>query len=327
MFTPFYIGSVRVENPVLLAPLAGISDSAFRQLCKEMGAAVVYSEFLSSWGIAHENQKTRNMMYFEERERPFGIQIFGADISVMQQAAFTIQEKGADILDINMGCPVKKITARGCGAALLKEPEKVYQIVKTLTETVNIPVTVKMRSGWSEKIKLTVEVAKAIEDGGAKAIAVHGRLAVNTHSGACDYSAISIVKQNVKIPVIGNGGVMTPQDVVTMLRETGCDAVMAGRAALGNPWFFKNALHYFKTGEELPQPLLSKKISMMVRHLRLKIKLDGERRGVLEMRKHMGWYLHGIPHSARLKDVINRTPDSAGVESLLREYETQNEGS
>ncbi len=321
LFKPFYIGGVYVESPLVLAPLAGVSDSAFRQLCKEMGAAAVYSEFLSSWGIAHKNQKRLNIMHYEKCERPFGIQIFGADISMMAAAAVAVQESGADILDINMGCPVKKITARGCGAALLKEPEKVYQIVKTLSETVNIPVTVKMRSGWSGKTKLTLEVAKAIEEGGAKAITVHGRLAVNAHGGLCDFDAIAEVKQSSNIPVIGNGGVTYPLHVLEMLEKTGCDAVMAGRAALGNPWFFKNTLHYFETGEELPPPDVREKISMMVRHLRLKIKLDGERRGVLEMRKHIGWYLHGIPHSAKLKDAINRTQTAEGVEALLREYE------
>lgn len=323
MFKPFSIGNVFVDTPVICSPLAGVSDSAFRQLARENGAAVVYSEFLSSWGIAHKNQKTLNMMHFEECERPIGIQIFGSDVSIMTQAALAVQEAGADILDINMGCPVKKITARGCGAALLKEPEKVYQIVKTLSETVNIPVTVKMRSGWSGKTKLTLEVAKAVEEGGAKAVTVHGRLAVNAHGGLCDFDAIAEVKQAVKIPVIGNGGVTHPLHVLEMLEKTGCDAVMVGRAALGNPWFFKNASHYFKTGEELPPPDTHEKISMMARHLQLKVKLDGERRGVLEMRKHIGWYLHAMPSSARLKDAVNRTPDSAGVEALLRDYETQ----
>lgn len=321
MFKSFSIGNVRVDGPVICSPLAGISDSAFRQLARENGAAVVYSEFLSSWGIAHKNQKTLNMMRFEECERPVGIQIFGADISVMAEAAHVVQEAGADILDINMGCPVKKITARGCGAALLKEPEKVYQIVKTLSETVNIPVTVKMRSGWSGKTNFTLEVAKAIEEGGAKAVTVHGRLAVNAHGGLCDFDAISEVKQSVNIPVIGNGGVTHPQHVSEMLEKTGCDAVMVGRAALGNPWFFKNALHYFKTGDELPPPDVHEKISMMVRHLRLKVKCDGERRGVLEMRKHIGWYLHSMPHSARLKDAVNRAVTHAEVETLLKEYE------
>ncbi len=323
MFKPFIIGNVLVDSPVICSPLAGVSDSAFRQLAREMGAAVVYSEFLSSWGIAHKNQRTLNMMSFEECERPVGIQIFGSDISIMAQAAHEVQVAGADILDINMGCPVKKITARGCGAALLKDPEKVYQIVKTLSETVNIPVTVKMRSGWSGKTKLTLEVAKAIEEGGAKAVTVHGRLAVNAHGGLCDFDAIAEVKQAVKIPVIGNGGVTHPLHVLEMLEKTVCDAVMVGRAALGNPWFFKNANHYFKTGEELLLPDVHEKISMMIRHLRLKIKLDGERRGVLEMRKHIGWYLHAMPSSARLKDAVNRTQDSAGVEALLRDYETQ----
>ena len=300
------IGSVKIESPIFLAPMAGVTDYAFRILCKEMGAGVVYSEFVSADGIIRENQKTLDLIRFHEKERPIGIQMFGSSPDVMAQAArFVVDNFRPDILDINYGCPVPKVTKRGAGSAALKDLCLMDDITAAVVESVpDVPVTVKMRSGWNKESIVIPEAGERLEKIGIKAITLHPRTTVQSYLGQADWSLIKELKQTVSIPVFGNGDVSTPERVISMFEDTGCDAVMVGRGALGNPWFFRDALALLK-GEPLPEKCtVSERIEMCQRHFDLLLENRGERWGMNLMRKHFGWYIRGFPGAAKFRKAL-----------------------
>ena len=300
------IGSVKIESPVFLAPMAGVTDYAFRILCKEMGAGVVYSEFVSADGIIRENQKTLDLIHFHEEERPIGIQMFGSSPEVMAQAArFVVDNFRPDILDINYGCPVPKVTKRGAGSAALKDLCLMDEITTSVVESVpDVPVTVKMRSGWNQESIVTPEAGERLEKIGIKAITLHPRTTVQSYLGQADWSLIKELKQTVSIPVIGNGDVSTPKHVLSMFEDTGCDAVMVGRGALGNPWFFRETLALLG-GEPLPEKCtVSERVEMCQRHFDLLLENRGEHWGMNLMRKHFGWYIRGFPGAAKFRQAL-----------------------
>ena len=297
------IGSVKIDSPVFLAPMAGVTDYAFRILCKEMGAGVVYSEFVSADGIIRENQKTLDLIRFKEEERPIGIQIFGSSPEVMAEASsYVVANFRPDILDINYGCPVPKVTKRGAGSAALKDLCLMDEITSAVVEAVpDVPVTVKMRAGWNQNSIVVPEAAERLEKVGVKAITLHPRTTVQSYSGTADWSLIRELKQAVSIPVIGNGDVSTPERVVKMFEETGCNAVMVGRGALGNPWFFKQALAIISQAPFPDPPSVSERVEMCHRHFALLLEDKGERWGMNLMRKHFGWYIRGFPDAATVR--------------------------
>ena len=300
------IGSVKIESPIFLAPMAGVTDYAFRILCKEMGAGVVYSEFVSADGIIRENQKTLDLIRFHEKERPIGIQMFGSSPNVMAQAArFVVDNFRPDILDINYGCPVPKVTKRGAGSAALKDLCLMDEITAAVVESVpDVPVTVKMRSGWNKESIVIPEAGERLEKIGIKAITLHPRTTVQSYLGQADWSLIKELKQTVSIPVFGNGDVSTPERVISMFEDTGCDAVMVGRGALGNPWFFRDTLALLK-GEPLPEKCaVSERVEMCQRHFDLLLENRGERWGMNLMRKHFGWYIRGFPGAAKFRQAL-----------------------
>ncbi len=313
------IGQLKIQNPVLLAPMAGVTDYSFRLLCKEQGAGIVYSEFVSAHGIIRENEKTLNMIRFTEFERPIGIQIFGDDPAVMAKAArFVVDQFQPDILDINYGCPVPKVTKKGAGSAALKDLQLMSDTTSAVVESVpDVPVTVKMRSGWSHDTIVIPEAGQIIEKAGAKAVTLHPRTTKQGYSGLSDWSLIKILKQSVSIPVIGNGDITSVDHMKKMIDETHCDGVMIGRAALGNPWIFRQ-LNAEMRGKTIPgDPTFQERISMCERHLDLLIKEHGDRVGSNLMRKHFGWYLKGFPRAAALRKTLVTAPDIKTMQDIL----------
>jgi tRNA-dihydrouridine synthase B len=312
------IGSVKIDSPVFLAPMAGVTDYAFRILCKEMGAGVVYSEFVSADGIIRENQKTLDLIRFKEEERPIGIQIFGSSPEVMAKASsYVVANFRPDILDINYGCPVPKVTKRGAGSAALKDLCLMDEITSAVVEAVpDVPVTVKMRAGWNQNSIVVPEAAERLEKVGVKAIALHPRTTVQSYTGTADWSLIRELKQAVSIPVIGNGDVSTPERVVKMFEVTGCDAVMIGRGALGNPWFFKEAIAVISQTPFPDSPSVSDRVEMCYRHFVLLLEDKGERWGMNLMRKHFGWYVRGFPGAAVVRQNL---VTAEGVSEMKRE--------
>jgi len=300
------IGGVTLDGPVVLAPMAGVCNLAFRLLCKEQGASLVCSEFVSAKALVHGNQKSFEMLKVDEKERPVSIQIFGSTPEDASRAARFVEEAGADIVDFNMGCPVPKVIKAEAGAALMRKPETAQAILKAMVDAVSIPVTVKMRTGWDDESINVLELVRRFEDVGVAAIAVHGRTKEQGRSGRANWEIIGEVKQAVSIPVIGNGDVFTPQDAKAMLEMTGCDAVMIGRGALGNPWIFSRTLHYLETGELLPEPTLLERVDMARRHLLLLAELKGERTATREMRQHAPQYFKGFPGAAAFRAKLVR---------------------
>lgn len=304
----FKIGDIELKNRVVLAPMAGVCNSAFRLTVKEFGAGLVCAEMVSDKGIVLQNEKTMNMLYIDEREKPLSLQIFGGKKETLVEAAkFVDQNTNADIIDINMGCPVPKITKCDAGAKWLLDPDKIYEMVSAVTAAVEKPVTVKMRMGWDKDHIYAVKNAQAVERAGGKAVALHGRTRVQMYEGQANWDIIRKVKQNINIPLIGNGDVETPQDAKRMLDETGCDGVMIGRAALGNPWMIYRTVKYLETGELMGEPSVREKMDVCILHLDRLISLKGEHIAVLEMRKHAAWYLKGIRGNAKVRNGINES--------------------
>ncbi len=316
------IGNVEIKNQVVLAPMAGISNSAYRRIAKEMGCGLMYAEMVSDKAIVYENKKTLDMLYMTEEERPIAQQIFGSDVeSFVKAAKFIYETMKVDIIDINMGCPVPKVALRAkAGSALLKDPQKIYDIVSNVVKSVPIPVTVKIRSGWDSKSINAVEVAKICEKAGASAIIIHGRTRSQGYGGVVDLDIIKKVKESVNIPVIGNGDIKSCYDAKKMLDYTGCDAVMIGRAALGNPWIFKECVLYLEKGVE-PKPVsLSEKIEMIKKYVNYLLEFKAEKVVMLEMRSHVAWYLKGVPGSSEVKKKLNDLKTVSELFKLLDEF-------
>ena len=302
---PLRIGNVEIEKPLLLAPMAGVTDLPFRLLCKEQGAGLVCTEMVSAKAILYKNKNTGLLMAIDEREQPAALQLFGCEPETMAEAARQIQERNFDILDVNMGCPVPKVVNNGEGSALMKDPRLAGEIVRALVKAVKKPVTVKIRKGFDEDQVNAVEMARILEDAGAAAIAVHGRTREQFYSGKADWEIIRRVKEAVSIPVIGNGDVDSPEKAAAMFRETGCDGVMIARGAQGNPWIFSRTLRYLEEGVLLPPPDRQAVKKMIFRHMEMLIAAKGTYTGIREMRKHVAWYTAGFPHSAKLRGKIN----------------------
>ena len=316
------IGNVEIENQLVLAPMAGITNEAFRGICKEMGAGLVVCEMISDKALSFNNAKTIKMTHVNSNEHPMSMQIFGADEETLVYAAKWITENtDADIIDINMGCPVNKVAKKaGAGSSLLKNPQRVYEITKAVVEATHLPVTVKIRIGWDENNINAVKNAKMIERAGASAIAVHGRTRAQMYSGKANLDVIKEVVESVNIPVIGNGDVVDGPTALHMLEYTGCKAVMVGRGCLGNPWVFKEINHYLDNKEILPRPSKEEIYNMIMdQHNRL-LKLKGEHLALLEMRSHVGWYLKGMPNAAAVKNAANMAKSFDKVKKILKEF-------
>jgi nifR3 family TIM-barrel protein len=312
------IGDIEMKNRVVLAPMAGVCNSAFRLTVKEFGAGLVCAEMVSDKGIVFQNAKTMNMLYIDEREKPLSLQIFGGEKdSLVEAAQFVDKNTTADIIDINMGCPVPKITSCDAGAKWLLDPNKIYEMVSAVVDAVDKPVTVKMRMGWDEDHVYAVRNAQAVERAGGKAVSLHGRTRVQMYEGKANWDIIREVKNSVNIPIIGNGDVETPQDAERMLKETGVDGVMIGRAALGNPWMIYRTVKYLETGELVAEPSAREKIDVCVLHMDRLIALKNENIAVREMRKHAAWYLKGIRGNAKARKGINECNTREDVVKLL----------
>ena len=311
------IGNVKLENDLILGPMAGVTDLPFRLLCKEQGAGLLCMEMVSAKGIMYNNKNTKFLLTIDERERPVSLQLFGSDADIISEQAKRIEELPFDILDINMGCPVPKIVNNGDGSALMKNPRLAGEIIEKTARAIQKPVTVKIRKGFDDAHINAVEMAHIAQESGAAAIAVHGRTREQYYSGKADWEIIRKVKEAVHIPVIGNGDVWTPQDAIDMRKQTGCDGVMIGRGAQGNPWIFKQILHYEQTGELLEKPSPQEVTEMILRHAKMQMEFKGEYIGMREIRKHAAWYTAGYKNSAKLRGKINETETYEELKELL----------
>ena len=317
------IGPVEIDNQIVVAPMAGVMNIAYREVVKEFGAGLVCAEMVSDKGVIYHNEKTLKMLQVSDFEHPMSMQVFGADVeSIVEAAKIIDQHSNADIIDINMGCPVKKVTKGHAGSALLAEPQLVYDIVKATVEAVSKPVTVKIRIGWDANSVNAVEIAKLIEKAGASAIAVHGRTRAQMYEGKSDWNIIRQVKEAVKIPVIGNGDVRTYEDAKRMLEETGVDAVMVGRAALGNPWVVEEMVQGLEGNVRQRDVLFEERKKVILQHLHRLVEVKGEKIAVLEMRTHIAWYVKGLPYSTELKRKLQAIETIDDIMDLIQTYET-----
>ena len=319
------IGDVTLENNLILAPMAGVTDLPFRMLCKEQGAGLICMEMVSAKAILYQNKNTEELLAINPSEHPVSLQLFGSDPDIISEIAKQIEERPFDILDINMGCPVPKIVNNGDGSALMKNPVLAGEIIEKTVKAIQKPVTVKIRKGFDDAHVNAVEMAHIAQESGAAAVAVHGRTREQFYMGKADWDIIRQVKDAVSIPVIGNGDIRTAEDVVAMSSQTGCDGFMIARGAEGNPWIFSQILYYFKTGEKLPGPGFEEVTKMLLRHAKMQLELKGEHTGIREIRKHAAWYTAGYPNSARLRGRINEVENLTQLEELFREVLTYNE--
>ena len=320
------IGDIELGKfPLLLAPMEDVSDPPFRALCKENGADVVYTEFISSEGLIRDAAKSVMKLDIYEKERPVGIQIFGANLDSMLRSVDIVEKTNPDIIDINFGCPVKKVVCKGAGAGILKDIDKMEMLTREMAKRTKLPLTVKTRLGWDEKTIKIIEVAERIQDAGAKAITIHGRTRAQMYKGNADWSLISEVKNNqrMKIPVFGNGDVNSPEKAVEMRDKYGLDGAMIGRASIGNPWFFNQVKHYFKTGEHMPLPSIIQRIKMAEKHLKMAIDWKGEKLGVLETRRHYSNYFRGIPDFKKYRTIMVTTDHSHELFALFNDLKKE----
>lgn len=313
------IGNVELDSPVALAPMAGVTDLPFRILCREQGCGLMCTEMVSAKALLYKNRNTKPLLETKPEERPVAVQLFGSDPEIMSEMALMLEEGPYDIIDVNMGCPVPKIVNNGEGSALMKNPKLAGEILSAMTRKLKKPVTVKFRKGFNDESVNAVEFAKMAEQSGAAAVAVHGRTREQFYSGKADWDIIRQVKEAVRIPVIGNGDIFTPQDAGRMMEETGCDGVMVARGAKGNPWIFSRIDHYLKTGEVLPKQGPEEVKQMILRHVELLVAFKGEYTAMREMRKHVSWYTAGYPHSAALRNEINLVETMEELAELVLE--------
>jgi len=314
------IGSIDIDRPIVLAPMEDVTDAAFRIICRRLGADIVYTEFVNSEGLIRDSAKTKEKMMFADEERPFGIQLYGGEESSMEGAARIADSYDPDLIDINCGCWVRDVALRGAGAGLLKDLPRMERIVARVVNTVKRPVTVKTRLGWDEQNIRIIHVARMLEETGIKALTIHCRTRAQAHRGEPDFSWIPKVKAAVTIPIIVNGGMTTPQAIKRVFEETGCDGVMIGRGAVENPWLFRQAKHLLRHGETLPPASLEERVRVLFDHLQLAVKLKGERRGVIEFRKHYSGYLRGLPNAAKVRHELMQYAEMSRVLDRVQQY-------
>ncbi len=318
---PLKIGSVTLPNNLILAPMAGVTDLPFRLLCREQGAGLLCMEMVSAKAILYKNRNTASLLSIHPGEHPVSLQLFGSDPDIISEIAHRIEERPFDILDLNMGCPVPKIVNNGEGSALMKNPLLAGRIIEKTVKAIKKPVTVKIRKGFDDEHVNAVELAKIAEDAGAAAVAVHGRTREQFYAGKADWEIIRQVKEAVSIPVIGNGDLLTAEDVTAMGQQTGCDGFMIARGAQGNPWIFKQILQYYKTGEQLPRPSVMEVKQMILRHARMMLEFKGDYIGIREIRKHAAWYTAGYSGSSRLRVAINAVESYEELEEVLQDWQ------
>ncbi len=314
------IGHINIEQPLLLAPMEGVTDLPFRLICKSLGADIVYTEFVNSEGLIRNSAKTQKKMEFLEEERPFGIQIYGGNPDSMQHAAQMAEELHPDIIDINCGCWVKNVTNSGAGSDLLRDLPRLEKIVQNVVQATKLPVTVKTRLGWDAESIHIVEVARLVEQSGASGLTIHCRTRSQAHKGDPDYNWILKVKEAVKIPIIVNGSIGTPEQIAHLFSWTGCDAVMIGRAAIDNPWLFKQTREFLSSGILNFQPSIHERFDILLKHLRLSLQLKGDKKGIFEFRKHYAGYLKGYPHASKIRMELMNYTEYILIEKLLLEY-------
>ena len=312
--------NVNLDGQAILAPMAGITDSSFRLICRELGASMVFSEMISADGLFHKNENTQNLLFYRQEEHPIGFQLFGVEANMMAIAVEMVMTFKPDFIDLNFGCPVKKVVKKGAGAALLNDIPNLKNITKTVVRNSPVPVLAKIRKGWDERNANAVEIAQILEQCGVKAITIHPRTQTQQFKGTSDWNVITKIKKAVSIPVIGSGDIKTAGDAKKMIEITGCDLVMIGRGCLGNPWIFKQTNHYLKTGELLPPPTPDERLQIILKHLDDRIQQCGVKNSVFEMRKHFAWYLKGLPECTNLKSELFKTKDIEQIKTRITNY-------